>query len=480
MQKPIKYKKWLLLLAMCMSLPLVFAKAPKEHGAVEAKGETEQFKPYLIVHNIIISGNKVTKAATILKELTFKQHDKIMVEHIGEVLQRSRQNLLNLSIFNFVSISYSLQQEQAIFHIRVEERWYWWVFPIIEHADRNFSSFLEQGDLTRMNYGMYLQKDNFRGRNESLRFKFRVGVANEFAVFYDAPQLKGKSGWGLDVYALAHNQMAINSVNNKPVYMKFDDEPGRYQVAASVFYHYRPQLYRRHRLAIAYHYNQVNDTLLYLNPDFLTNGKARLNFVTLSYSYSYDKRDSKVYPLKGFFFLGSVSKLGFGIWDKAMDDVTLEGRLGFHTPLAKRFYYGVETFVKGSSSDQLPYMFSAGLGYKNFINGYELYVVDGTRYGMVQNRLLFNLVETKVVKLNFIPLSQFSKIHYALYLRPFFDLGYVNNQHPRFNNRMANEWQYGYGLGLDLVTFYDKVFSINYSFNKFGEHGFYAHLNLTM
>jgi hypothetical protein len=31
-----------------------------------------------------------------------------------------------------------------------------------------------------------------------------------------------------------------------------------------------------------------------------------------------------------------------------------------------------------------------------------------------------------------------------------------------------------------MLTFYDKVLSLNYSFNNFAEHGFYFHFNLTL
>jgi hypothetical protein len=38
---------------------------------------------------------------------------------------------------------------------------------------------------------------------------------------------------------------------------------------------------------------------------------------------------------------------------------------------------------------------------------------------------------------------------------------------------MANELQYGYGIGVDFVSYYDAVMRLEGSFNALGEPGFY-------
>jgi hypothetical protein len=57
----------------------------------------------------------------------------------------------------------------------------------------------------------------------------------------------------------------------------------------------------------------------------------------------------------------------------------------------------------------------------------------------------------------------------------FFDTGYANSEHV-INSKLTNEFLYSGGLGIDLVTYYDKVLRIEYSLNKFGEHGIFFHL----
>jgi hypothetical protein len=42
-------------------------------------------------------------------------------------------------------------------------------------------------------------------------------------------------------------------------------------------------------------------------------------------------------------------------------------------------------------------------------------------------------------------------------------------------NPLANTWQFGYGIGLDYVTYYNLVFSVEYSLNRMGESGLFLH-----
>jgi hypothetical protein len=43
---------------------------------------------------------------------------------------------------------------------------------------------------------------------------------------------------------------------------------------------------------------------------------------------------------------------------------------------------------------------------------------------------------------------------------------------------LNNRWIYGYGAGLDFITYYDLVFRIEGAINHLGEAGIYLHLNM--
>jgi hypothetical protein len=136
--------------------------------------------------------------------------------------------------------------------------------------------------------------------------------------------------------------------------------------------------------------------------------------------------------------------------------------------------------LRGYSKKFIPYVFKAGFGYEEYMNGFEYKLVEGTFYSITKNRLVFELIPRKDKTLNFMPIKQFSKFHYALYFSIHADAGYVYNQSVLPNNHLPNSFLFGYGIGIDLVTIYDKVLTINYSRTNFGEHGIFVHFNMAM
>jgi hemolysin activation/secretion protein len=89
--------------------------------------------------------------------------------------------------------------------------------------------------------------------------------------------------------------------------------------------------------------------------------------------------------------------------------------------------------------------------------------------------LKYSLLAPRNGKLPWIKTEKFNKIHYAIYLNLLFDAGYVHNNIYNPTSRLQNKLIYGTGLGLDLVTYYDLVFRLEYSVNQFGEKGVYLH-----
>ncbi|MCU4163378.1 BamA/TamA family outer membrane protein [Carboxylicivirga caseinilyticus] len=462
---------WLVMLATC-SFEAYGRKLETNDGRTELIDS-------VLVKQIIISGNKVTKSRVILNELEFETGDTLWINQIGQLITRSRDNLLNTSLFNFVTITYSKQlDESVVFHIKVDERWYWWVFPIFEHTDRNLSSFLESGDWSRMNYGIYLKRDNFRGRKELLKFRVKIGFSTQVSLRFDSPEYKRKSGWGAEVNAKAFTKVPFATIDNRPMFVMVNNEMSQFYYKSAVNYSLRSDLYQRHRLELTYEGFDVSDSVTQINPNYLTPGDSKMDYLSISYQYRFDKRDSKVYPLGGTSLNLSLTKNGLGILTDELNDLNLHLQFQQYAQLGRRWHWGGVAEGRVGTSDHLPYALFQGLGYKSFMNGYELYVLDGVRNAMVQNKILFTLMEPKVKTIGFMPLTQFAKIHYAFYVKAFFDTGYAWQKNPDPTNNMVNSWQYGYGLGIDFVTFYDKVFSFNYSINKLGYDGFFVHFNL--
>ena len=66
--------------------------------------ETAKPREVVVIGRIMILGNKVTKNKIILRELPFHENDTVGREEVPQKLRSAKENLLNSSLFNFVSV----------------------------------------------------------------------------------------------------------------------------------------------------------------------------------------------------------------------------------------------------------------------------------------------------------------------------------------------------------------------------------------
>ena len=433
----------------------------------------------LHIHDILISGNKVTHESVILRELIFSPGDTVFKMQLIPALQRSKENLLNLSIFNFVFLNVKhLGDDQIDVTVDVTERWYIWPVPILEYADRNFNSFLESRDWNKINYGAWLKWNNFRGRNELLTGKIKLGYLKEYALAYTKPNLGKKLNHGISAGFSANQQdeVYIETVNNKPLEYQPPDLPAQTRLNAYASYRYRRKYYTSHALRFDYYDYHVSDSVAAVNSYYLGNGATRQNYFVLTYQFNYDVRDSRVYPLEGYNVKFKAEQVGLGITDFEFPSFRLTGILMYHQKIVNRLYFYNATKARYSTEKTMPHILNRALGYNENLRAYEPYVIDGSDYVISLYNLKIQVIKPNSYTIPFIKMEQFNKIHYALYVNLFADFGYVNNDFPNPTNTMVNTWQFSAGGGIDLITYYDQVFSVYYAINRYGEHGFFFQL----
>ena len=109
--------------------------------------------------------------------------------------------------------------------VEVQERWYIWPNPIFEHGERNLSTFLKEPEWSKLNYGMWLKWNNFRGRNELLNAKVRLGYREQYMLQYEKPNLGVNENHKLFLsYSLSRQRrVSYATENNRPVYFRDDD-----------------------------------------------------------------------------------------------------------------------------------------------------------------------------------------------------------------------------------------------------------------
>jgi len=441
-----------------------------------------QFNDTLIkkyrIGTITLIGNKITKDRIVYRELNFRTGDTLDTLQMQKKFKRSEENLFNTSLFNSVHISWLEEGDRMNVFILLAERWYIFPLPIFEIAERNFNVWWETKDFSRIVYGGILNWNNFRGRNEILGITVRLGYTQRISFYYSIPYInkQQKSGLAFGFAFSRNHQSSVKTIDNTIVFYNDEKLFSKKEVGGSIAYTNRKDLYKTHIIETGYKYNEVLDTVVAINNDYFTPGASKMKYAILRYFIKSDHRDIAFYPLKGYYLDFEITKNGFDFLNDDVDITYVAAHGKKFWPVIDRVNLASAVSAKYTMGSKVPYYLSKALGYgREVLRGYEFYVIDGQNFVLLKTNLKFTLIKQKQVHMGFIPLSKFSTVPYAFYFNMYADLGYVNDELYSENNPLNNTWQYGYGAGLDFVTYYDMVFRVEYSINKLGETGFFLH-----
>ena len=429
-----------------------------------------------VVADIVIEGNKLTKDYIILREVTISRGDSLYWGNLKAGIEQSQNNVMNLSLFNFVKIEpIQTDNKHLILLITVQERWYIYPLPILEIAQTNFNTWWDDKKLKWLNYGVYVSHQNFRGRNEKIKLTARFGYTKKFSASYSIPNLNKKQT--LSLYTSAgyyeNDEIAYNTFDNERQFYNNSKDKALKYYQYEVGLGYRENIYLKHYFEVSYFNAGVNDSVSILQPDYFPGGTSQTEFLRTTYAIDYDTRDYKRYPLNGLLIYATLQQSGLGLINK--DGLNLfTSQVGYnqHHKLSDRFYFAHSLSGKVNWSTP-PYYLTQGLGYNNLVRGYEFYIIDGTRWGLIKTNLKYEILKPKSITLPFVPSKKFNKTFIALYGNAFFDSGYVYGKSFEANNSLVNQYIYSFGLGLDLVTYYDKVMRVEGAINGEGELGIY-------
>ena len=462
------------------SYPYDSAKRPSK-----AKTQIDTTGRFVEVNRIFVVGNRITRDKIVLRELSLKSGDIVYTGDLPGILDLDKKKLINTRLFNTVEIrSLELDPNKIDLLVDLNERWYTFPAPIFELADRNFNEWWQNynHDFKRVNYGLKLYQFNMRGRNETLRFTAQFGYQRKFELNYRIPYFDQKQKQGLIIgldFSETKN-LAYRTAAHKLIYLE-DKQILKTTRGASLTYTYRNSFYQTHAIKLEYRDNEINDTIKILNPDYFKGESLRQQFGGISYSFVSDHRDYFAYPLKGHQFMFSILKYGITPLDDLNKFETSVSYARYFT-LKNKFYITNNTVGAWSSPQDLDYANYTAMGYrKQFIRGYEVYVIEGPYYFL--NKTTFKkLLFSRTYHWGDMPIEQFRHIPLQIYLKTYADLGYVRN-YPDYtyeglpvNNELTNKFLTGIGGGIDVVGSYDLVVRLEYTLNAEGEHGFFFHL----
>lgn len=447
-------------------------------GQVLAQDQRPPKGPFRIT-GIVFEGNKVTKEVVMVRELTFQEGDTLTADQLYTRIERSKQNLYNLSLFNLVIITPTYLGEQEVFiTVMVDERWYWWPEPIFKIADPNFNTWWLTRDFRRVNWGTYLTRRNFRGLDQTLYIKFQLGYTREFGLRYKIPFVDKRQRWGVSLgggYA-EQNETTVGTVDNKRTFVRDDLNVVRNEWRVQGQATLRPAFDIRHNFRMGYVSAFARDTLLHSTTDYFHASAATTQYFTAGYTFTLDLRDSRAFSTDGWLTEFKIDRLGLGFLGHNEPAVTvLDGTYQHQWRTARRWSFGGQLRARSTLGGDIPYYNQQGLGYDDYVRGYEYYVIDGQHFGLLRTNALFAVIVPRDYYVEPIPVESFRTVHIAVYINAFVDAGYVWDRLYEHQNFLDNSLMKGAGIGLDLVSSYDQVARIEYSVNGLSETGFYLH-----
>ena len=437
----------------------------------------------ITISNITITGNKITQAEIILRELAFSENSSFSATDLEQKIKESEQNLINLKLFNFVEINHTLKDSQVEITIDVTEKWYFWPYPVFEISERNFNSWWNEfkasdySDFSRLNYGLYLNWNNFRGRNELLQLKIRRGFKEHYLFSYQVPYFNKEKTIGINtnLQLFRRKKSFYKTENDTLLYYTNNDVFTTKDYEFNTDLLYRKGVHKTHHLRFHYFLSEVDTAITNKNSNYLSNSSNSGSYAKLSYQFTNEKRDYVEYSLHGYYLHFEGTKYFKGT--SPVDHFEIIGKAEKHLELKDRFFLGSSFKGKWSSDAYQPYFAQRGFGFDDYVRGYEYYVVDGQDFWLSKTVLKYALIEKTNFDIPYVKMKQFNKSHYSLYLGLFSDMGYVIDKQTEEDNTLSNSLLWGNGISLDYVTYYDKLLRIEFSVNHLGEKGVFLHFS---
>lgn len=478
------YKIYRLLLLLCMycavasAQPQVTLPPPPPTGyndSLITPPPAEKVSSLFFIRAINVEGNKRTRQHIVEREVALSTNAVYTPDELAKRVRLTREQLMNTALFVTVAVDIdTLSVEEVDINITVKERWYLFPVPHFRLVDRNLNVWLNEfkGSLSRAEIGGKVAHNNLTGRNDKLNLYAIGGYASEYRGTYFQPYFDKKLRQGYSVGFVYSQNREVNYAtdSNRQQFFQLPDF-ARESLRAEVGYSYRKGSQMRSSARLSYNRESVDSAIIALNPNMFGNGRRRAEFFDLYLNYQYLGVDYIPYPLRGFM----VDFYSHNRFSASIPMFQLGGRMLATWAFAPKTYVNFQTaFAFNIWQKDQPFFNTRMLGYRSlYMQGLEAYVADGNMAGMIRTTLRREILAFTLR--NLLPLKSHSEIPFRVFLKTYGNLGYANKpnapDHQFLNNRLLSTA----GVGLDVVTVYDMVLKLEYSFNQFGERGFFIH-----
>ena len=431
---------------------------------------------HVTIRNVIIQGNKITKRYMVTREITVKSNQSYSIGEVLAALDKSRDNLMNTSLFVNAKLYFSNWQNDSLdIHADVDERWYYFPSPYFRPMDRNLQVWASdyKFSLKRVNFGIKFMGENTTGRNDKLNIWLMEGFSRKLAIKYYNPfsDPKLRIGWAIDINKTWNKEVFYNSLDNKQIFFRDPTQYLRKDLYIGTTFSYRKGSVNRHYLRTGWQSISLADTLFRLNKQYISNGLNAVSYPELQYTFQHLKMNYFPYPTKGSLFV--VDFLRRGVNSK-MDLTQLSVRYGKFHEFKKKNFFSVQADAYLKVPFKQPYINQYLLGYgDHYLRGLERYVVDGLAGGTLKGTLGREIYSVKV-RSGF-NAKAYKTIPFKFYIKLHGDVGYIYNNTNLMASSLNNKLLYSFGAGFDIVSIYDFVLRIECTYNQFNKLGMYFH-----
>jgi len=393
------------------------------------------------VDSIKVKGNNITEDFVILRELTFKEGDRVS----DKILDYNRERVFSLGLFNDVQIIPVKKNNICTIDIVVKESWYIYPIPFVRYKDKESS---------KSTYGVNLLYKNFRGRDQTIRASLAFGYDPSFSLMYNIPVLFKSRDLGI---GFIFNYVNFENKTDEGVLLN----NGNYNykgVQGSVYLNYRLNQFNLLISTLGYNYFEAP----HKNFQSITSSPGRIDrFPIAGFDYYYDSRDLKQYAAEGTYFALSIYHKGFGFYDinynaietdirryvSVNEDVTWKGRFKARTLIG----------------ENVPLYDYSLLGYQDYIRGTSRKKFDGKTYVLTSMEMSIPLVREWDMKLK-LPLlpESLTSARIGIQFALFADAGSAFDNYTDFN---FHNLTYGWGLGINILLLPYNGFRIEYAFD---------------
>lgn len=444
----------------------------------------------MIIRSVTVKGNKRTKDYIALREVSFKAGTKLLSNSLADVIEEARLNIVNTQLFLEV-IPHIANVDSKFIDIEfiVKERWYLFPLPYFKLVDRNPNQWLveQHRSLERVNYGLKFNWDNVSGRRDKLSFNIINGYTPEYSVFYEQPfaDKKLEKGFLGGVYFKQSRQLSYATDSNKQVFFPVRNSQinafVRTSFKAEAGFTIRKGVKYRHAFRLNYTSEQIADTISRIIDQnaskgyipYFTNNVSKQKFGEFLYNFQYYNVNNIVYPWRGFAFNGNFSQRGLGA--KGMNMWQFSGKAGEFLQLSKKTSLAAVGYYMVKVPFKQPMYNLGALGYSDwFLRGLEYYVIDGVQAAILKTSLRQELFQVNVPTL-ILKNEKYKKIPFKVIAKVYGDIG--TSYLPVYSTSLLNnKLLYTYGAGFDVLSYYDFVARIDYSFNQLGQKGLFLHI----